>query len=156
MTGDGIVRESRPVRKVMSRAKRAEITENFEQAAGGEDNVRFDFDAVVDNKVRAHSELCTGVFFRFKCGFEGRGICCRTSTSLIVEPVVRILNWRILPITLRLFFSAERERHCAHQQDVGRQLHVPEPHRRAEGEGLQVRPRGVWSSHVPFMVCSCL
>lgn len=63
MTGDGIVRESRPVRKVMSRAKRAEITENFEQAAGGEDNVRFDFDAVVDNKVRAHSELCTGVFF---------------------------------------------------------------------------------------------
>lgn len=47
--GDGLARESRPVRKVMSRAKRAEITENFETSA--EDNVRFDFDAVVDNKV---------------------------------------------------------------------------------------------------------
>lgn len=50
--GDGLARESRPVRKVMSRAKRAEITENFESSGNAEDNVRFDFDAVVDNKVR--------------------------------------------------------------------------------------------------------
>lgn len=51
MAGDGVIRESRPVRKVMSRAKRAEITENFEDAAGSEEAARFDFDAVVDNKV---------------------------------------------------------------------------------------------------------
>jgi hypothetical protein len=51
MAGDGVIRESRPVRKVMSRAKRAEITENFEEAAGS-DEARFDFDALPDNKVR--------------------------------------------------------------------------------------------------------
>jgi hypothetical protein len=48
LSGDSGNRESRPVRKVMSKAKRAEITENFEN---NPDDAKFDFDAVVDTKV---------------------------------------------------------------------------------------------------------
>ena len=57
ISSDGVVQESRPVRKVMSKAKRAEITENF---ASMEDVVsaRFDFNAVKDNKVSVLWFVC--------------------------------------------------------------------------------------------------
>lgn len=76
-----MVRESRPVRKVMSRAKRAEITENFETAA--EDNVRFDFDAVVDNKVSIDdlTSSCCASPPTYTCFFAVRRICRRITES---------------------------------------------------------------------------
>lgn len=46
--GDGNFRDSRPVRKVMSLAKRKDISENFENADTSAP--AFDFDAVVDTK----------------------------------------------------------------------------------------------------------
>jgi hypothetical protein len=49
--GDNVELESRPVRKVMSKEKRKEITETFLK----EDNEDFDFDAVTDKKVASHT-----------------------------------------------------------------------------------------------------
>ena len=66
ISSDGVVQESRPVRKVMSKAKRAEITENF---ASMEDVVsaRFDFNAVKDNKVNVDSAVFEKIAWSLLC-----------------------------------------------------------------------------------------
>ena len=83
MTSDGIIRESRPVRKVMSRARRAEITENFEQATGAAEE-RFDFDAVVDNKVSVglHRAAFVGACADHSTVYIVIVCCCRARLTL--------------------------------------------------------------------------
>ncbi len=52
LSSDGHIVESRPVRKVMSKARREEITENFANTAADDlISARFDFNAVKDTKV---------------------------------------------------------------------------------------------------------
>ena len=60
---DGVIVESRPVRKVMSKARREEITENFANTPADDlISARFDFNAVKDTKVGYFSQLVDRVF----------------------------------------------------------------------------------------------